>query len=189
MGTWSVRSMNQGKLVIVKQEMTRVNRDKQYHSNGKKWRETKKPLDEGQEENENTGLKLNIRKAKIMASSLIISWHRRGNSGSSDRSYFLGLPSHCRRWLQPWNEHSCSLESYEKLRQRIKNQGHHFAGKGPYSQSYGLSNSHVWMWELDYKEGWALKNWSFQTVVFEKTLENPLDCKEIQPVHPKGNQS
>ena len=56
-------------------------------------------------------------------------------------------------------------------------------------QSYGLSSSHVWMWELDYKESWAPKNWYFWIVVLEKTLESPLDCKEIQPVHPKGNQS
>ena len=61
--------------------------------------------------------------------------------------------------------------------------------KGPYSQSYGFSSSHVWMWELDHKEGWALKNWCFWTVVLKKTLESPLDCKEIQPVHPKGKQS
>ena len=57
-----------------------------------------------------------------------------------------------------------------------------------YSQSYGFSNSHVWIWELDHKEGWAQKNWCFWTVVLEKTLESPLDCKEIQPVHPKGDQ-
>ena len=62
-------------------------------------------------------------------------------------------------------------------------------GKGPSSQSYGFSSSHVWMWELDHKESWALKNWSFWTVVLEKTHESPLDCKEIQPVHPKANQS
>ena len=68
-------------------------------------------------------------------------------------------------------------------------QRHHFANKGPSSQSYGFSSSHVWMWELDHKEGWVLKNWCFWTVVLEKTLESPLDCKEIQPVHPKGNQS
>ena len=61
--------------------------------------------------------------------------------------------------------------------------------KGLSSQSYGFSSSHVGMWELDYKGGWGLKNWCFSTVVLEKTLENPLDCKEIQPVHPKGNQS
>ena len=57
------------------------------------------------------------------------------------------------------------------------------------SQSYVFSSSHIWMWELDYKESWALKNWFFWTMVLEKTLESPLDCKEIQPVHPKGNQS
>ena len=57
-----------------------------------------------------------------------------------------------------------------------------------YSQSYGFFNSHVWMWELDYKEGWALKNWCFWTVMLEKTLESPLDCKENKPVNPEGNQ-
>jgi len=70
----------------------------------------------------------------------------------------------------------------------IKKQRHYFANKGPFSQSYGFSR-HVWMWELDCKESWAPKNWCFWTVVLEKTLESPLDCKEIQPVHPKGNQS
>ena len=58
-----------------------------------------------------------------------------------------------------------------------------------YSQSYGFSSSHVWMWELDHKEGWVPKNWCFQIVALENTLESPLDCKEILPVHPKGNQS
>ena len=61
--------------------------------------------------------------------------------------------------------------------------------QGPYSQSYGFSSSHVWMWALDYKESWALKNWCFWTVVLAETLESPLDCKEIQPVHPKGDPS
>ena len=65
----------------------------------------------------------------------------------------------------------------------------YFADKGLSSQSYGFSSSHVGMWELDYKESWALKSWCFWTVVLEKTLESPLDCKEIQPLHPKGNQS
>ena len=67
--------------------------------------------------------------------------------------------------------------------------GHYFANKGPSSQSYGFSSSHVWLWELGYKESWALKTWCFWTVVLEKTLESPLDSKEIQPAHPKGNQS
>ena len=65
---------------------------------------------------------------------------------------------------------------------------HYFANKGLSSQSYGLSSSHVWLWELDYKESWVPKNWWFWTVALENTLENPLDSKEIQPVHPKGNQ-
>ena len=65
----------------------------------------------------------------------------------------------------------------------------YFANKGPSSQAYGFSSGHVWMWELDCEESWAQKDWCFWTVVLEKTLESPLDCKEIQPVHPKGNQT
>ena len=74
-------------------------------------------------------------------------------------------------------------------RQHIKKQRHYFANKGPSSQSHGFPSSHVWMWELNYKEIWLPKNWCFWTVVLEKTPESPLDCKEIQPVHPKGDQS
>ena len=70
----------------------------------------------------------------------------------------------------------------------IKKQRHYFVNKGPSSQGYGFSSSHVWMWELDYEESWVLKNWCLWTVMLEKTLESPLDCKEIQPVHPKGDQ-
>ena len=75
------------------------------------------------------------------------------------------------------------------MRQHIKKQRHYFANKGPSSQGYGFSSSHAWMWELDCEESWVPKNWCFWTVVLEKTLESPLDCKEIKPVHPKGNQS
>ena len=85
--------------------------------------------------------------------------------------------------LAPWKK------SYDQSRQHIKKQRHYFANKGLSSQSYGFSSSHAWMWELDYKEGWVPKNWCFWTVVLETILENPLDCKEIQPVHPKGDQS
>ena len=74
-------------------------------------------------------------------------------------------------------------------RQLIKKQRHYFANKGPSSQGYGFSSGHVWTWELDCEESWAPKNWCLWTVVLEKTLESPLDCKEIQPVHPKGDQS
>ena len=83
----------------------------------------------------------------------------------------------------PWKE------SYDQARQHIKKQRHYFANKGPSSQSYGFSSGHVWMLELDSKEVWAPKNWWFWTVVLEKTLESPLDFKEIQPFHPKGDQS
>ena len=77
-----------------------------------------------------------------------------------------------------------SKKSYDQPRQR-----HYFAILGPSSQSYGFSSSHVWMWELDHKESWAPKNWCFWIVVLEETLESPLGCKEIKPVHPKENQS
>ena len=78
-------------------------------------------------------------------------------------------------------------ESFDQTRQHIEKQRHYFANKGPSSQGYGFSSNDVRMWELDYKESWVLKNWCFWTVVLEKTLESLLDCKEFQPVHPKGN--
>ena len=84
--------------------------------------------------------------------------------------------------LTPWKK------NYDQPRQHIKRQRHHFANKGLYSQSYGISSSHVWMWELYYKESWAPKNWYFWTVMLEKTLENSLGCK-IKTVNSKGNQS
>ena len=84
--------------------------------------------------------------------------------------------------LAPWKK------SYDQPRQHIKKQRHYFANKCPSSQSYGFSSSHVSMWELDYKGSWAVKNWCFWTMVLKKTLESALECKEIQPVHPKGNQ-
>ena len=86
-------------------------------------------------------------------------------------------------------ERSAWKKSYDPPRQHIKKQRYYFANKGPSSQGYDFSSSHVWMWELDYKESWVPKNWCCWTVVLDKTLESPLSCKEIQPVHPKGNQS
>ena len=85
--------------------------------------------------------------------------------------------------LTPWKE------SYDQPRQHIKMQRHYFANKAPSSQGYGFSSGHVWMWELGYKESWVPNNLCFWTVVLKKTLESPLDCKEIQPVHPKWDQS
>ena len=84
--------------------------------------------------------------------------------------------------VAPWKK------SHDQPRQHIKKQKHYFINKGPSSHGYGFSSSHVWMWELDCKESWAPKNWFFWTVVLEETVESLLDCKEIQPVHPKGNQ-
>ena len=89
--------------------------------------------------------------------------------------------SHETKTLAPWKK------SYDQPRQHIKNQRHYFANKGSSSQGYGFSSSHVWMWESDCTESWAPKNWCFWTAVLEKTLESPLDCKDIKPANPKGN--
>ena len=80
-------------------------------------------------------------------------------------------------------------KTYDKPKGILKEQKHYFADKGPSSQSYGFSSSHVQMWQMEHKEGWLLKNWCFRTMVLKKTLESPLDSKEIKPVHPKGNQT
>ena len=87
------------------------------------------------------------------------------------------------KMFAPWKK------SYDKPRRHIKKQRHYFAKKGLSSQNYGFSSSHIWMWELNYIESWLPKNWCFWTVVLEKTLEGPLDCKEIKIINPKGNQS
>ena len=84
--------------------------------------------------------------------------------------------------LVPWKK------NVDKPRWHIKKWSYYFPNKGSYSQSYGFSSSHVWLWESDHKEDWVLKNWCFQIVVVEKTLESPLDCKEITSINPKGNQ-
>ena len=141
------------------------------------------------QESEKVGLKLNIQKA----SGPITSWQIFGETVETVEDFiFLGseitADSDCsheiKRCLFFWKE------SYDQLRQYIKKQRHYFASNGPSSQGYGFSSSHVRMWvKLDCKESWVPKNWCFWTVVLEKTLESPLDCQEIQPVHPKGDQS
>ena len=113
-----------------------------------------------------------------------------GKQWKQSQTLFWGAPKSLQmviaamklKTLTPWKE------SYDQPRQHIKKQRYYFADKGPCSESYGFSHCHVRMWELDHKEGWAPKNCCFWTVVLEKTLESPLDCKEIQPVHPKGDQ-
>ena len=121
----------------------------------------------------------------------ITSWQIYGKTMETVRDFIFlsskitadGDCSHNIKKLGHWKK------NYDQHRQHIKKQRCYIADKGPYSQSYGFSSSHVWMWDLDYKESWALKNWCFWTVVLEKTLESLLDCKEIQPANPKENQS
>ena len=137
--------------------------------------ELKNLLMKVKEESEKVGLKLKIQKTKIMASSPITSWQIDGETIETVTLFFWAPKS---LQLTPWKE------SYDQPRQYIKKQRQYAVNKGPSSQVF----LEVWMWELDYKESWALKNWCSWNVVLEKTLESPLDCKEIQPVHPKGDQ-
>ena len=112
------------------------------------------------------------------------------NNGNIVRPLFWGAPKSL-QMVTAAMKLKDTYSSEGKLwqpRQHIKKQRHYFANKGPSSQDYGFSSGHVWMWKLDYKESWAQKNWCFWTVVLEKTLESPLDNKEIKPVNPKGNQ-
>ena len=128
---------------------------------------------------------------KIMASGPITSWQIDGETAETVTDFILGgskitadgYCSHETKTPAPWKK------SYDQPSHHIEKQRYYFANKDPSSQSYGFSSSQVWMWELDHKESWMLKKWCFWTVVLEKTLESPLDCKKIQPVHPKGNQS
>ena len=152
--------------------------------------ELKSLLIKVKKESEKVGLKLNSQKTKIMASNSIISWQIRwGNNGNGDRVYFggsqittVGECSHeFKRHSLLGRKAMTNLDSTLKCRD--------IADKSPSSQSYGFASSHVCMWELEYKESWTQKNWCFWTMVLEKTLENSFYCKEIKPVHLKGNQS
>ena len=113
-----------------------------------------------------------------------------GNKWENSNKLFWGSPKSLQMLTAAIKlKDVCSLEkSYEQSRQPIKKQRHYFSNKGPSSQSYGFSSSHIWMWELGHKESWTPKNWCFWIVVLDKTLESSLDSKEIKPVHPKGNQ-
>ena len=142
------------------------------------------------EESKKAGLKLNIQKNKIMLSSSITSWKIEGEKVETVAAFiFLGS--------QITEDGNCSLEIKRCLSlgrkamtnlDSIKKQKCHFAGKVLYSQSYAFSSSQVQIWELDHKEGWVSKNWFFWIVVLKKTLESPLDNKEIKLFNPKGNQ-
>ena len=139
------------------------------------------------EESEKAGLKLNIQKTKIMAPGFITSWQIDGEKIETVTDFiFLGSritvdgdSSHeIKRCLLFRRKTTTNLDSMLK--------SWHFADKGLYSQSFDFSSGHVWMWELDHKEGWTPKNWYFWTVVL-KTLKSSLDCKEIKPTNPRGN--
>ena len=142
--------------------------------------ELKSLLMKVKEESEKAGLKLNIQNMKIMGSGPVASWQIDGETIETVTNFiFLGSKitvdseySHeIKKHLLPWKKSS------GKPRQHIKKQRHYFAYKGPHSQSYSFSSSHVWTSELDHKKSWTLKNRCFQTVVLEKTLGSPLDCK------------
>ena len=133
------------------------------------------------EESEKVGLKLNIQKTKILASSPITSWQIDGETVETVADFIFLAPKPLQMVTAAMKLQDATLwkKSYDQPRQHIKKQRHYFANKGPSSQGYGFSSIHVWMWELDYKESWAPKNWCFWTMVLEKILESPLDSKEI----------
>ena len=143
------------------------------------------------EENENVGLKLNIQKIKIKASSPMTSWQIDGETMQTVTDFFPWAPKSLQMVTAAMTlkDACCLEESYDKPRQHIKKQRHYFANKGPFCQSYGFSSSHVWMWELYYKESWALKNWCLWTVVWRRILRihwtarrsNQSILKEISP--------
>ena len=148
--------------------------------------ELKSLLIKVKEESEKVGLKLNILKTKIMASGPITSWEIDGETVETVAEFiFLGSKitadgdrnHEIKKSLLLGRKVMTNLDSILKSR-------HYFANKGLSSQGYVFSGGHVWMWELDYEESWAPKNWCFWSVVLEKTLESPLDWEEIQPVHP-----
>ena len=154
--------------------------------------ELKSLLMKVKEESEKVGLKLNIQKIMIKASSAITSWQIDGETVETVSDFiFLGskitADGDCRHEIK--SRLLFGRKVMTNLDSILKSRDITFANKGPSGQGYGFSSGHVWMWELDYKESWALKNWCFWTVVLEKTLENPLDCKAIQSVNPKGYQS
>ena len=132
------------------------------------------------EESEKVILKLNIQKTKIMASIAITSWQVDGETMATVKDFIflsskITADGDCNHEIK--RRLLLGRKAMTNLDSMLKKQRHYFANKGPSSQSFGFSSSHVWIWELDYKESWALKNWCFWTVVLEKTLESPLDYR------------
>ena len=161
-----------------------------YYTNGRKQRGAKEPTDKGERGEWKSWLKTQHsekKKNEIMVSGPITSWQIEGEKLETVVDFiFLGskitVDGDCSHEIK-----RCLLlgrKALTNLDSVLKKQTHYFADKGPDNQSYGFSSSHVWMWELDHKEGWVPKNWCFRTVV-----ESPLDNKEIKAINPKGNQS
>ena len=140
------------------------------------------------EESEKVGLKLYIQKTEIMASGPITSRQIEEETMETVRDYILGLQNHCRWCLQLWSL-LLGRKAMTSLDSILKSRDITLPTKVRLVKAMVFPSSYVWMWELDYKESWALKSWCFWTVVLEKTLESLLDCKGIHSVHPKGNQS
>ena len=161
-----------------------------YDTYDRKWRGTKKPLDESERGEWKSWLKAQHSENKDHGIRSCLSWEIDGETVETVSDFIFGGPkitadgdcSHeIKRHLLLGRKVMANLDNILKSRD-------YFANKGPSSQGYGFSSDHVWMRDLDYKGSWAPKNWCFWTVVLEQPLESPLDCKEIQPVHPKGNQ-
>ena len=153
---------------------------------------TKRQRKKGKWNGEKAGLKLNIQKIKTMASwSHHLMANRWGNNGTDDWLYILGLQNHSRWWLQLWNSRCLLLarKAMTNLDSILKSRDITLLTRIGLDKAMDFSSRHVWMWELDHKEGWAPKNWCFWTVVLEKTLESSLVSQEIFSVNPKGNQS
>ena len=156
------------------------------------WQKMKNLLMKMKEERGKVGLKLNIQKMKIMASGPITSWQIDGETVETVSDFIFGgskitADGDCSHEIK--RHLLLGRKAVTNLYSILESRDLTLLIKGPCSQSYGFSSSHVWMWELDHKESLKPKNWCFWTVVLEKTLESPLYCKEIQPVNPKGNQS
>ena len=155
-------------------------------------KELKSLLMKVKEESEKVDLKLSFRKTKILTSGPITSWQIDGETVETVTDFILGgsritADGDCSHKIKRHLLHGrIVLTNLDSI---LKSRDITLPTKGPSSRGYSFSSSQVWIWELDCEESWVPKNWCFWTVILEKTLESPLDCKEIHPVHPQGDQS
>ena len=143
------------------------------------------------EKSKKAGLKLNILKTKAVASSPNPSWQKMGKRWKQWQTLYSWAPKItevCDFSHEIKRHLLLGRKTMTNLDRILEKQRHYFAHKSLYSQRYGFSNSHVWIWDLDNNKGWALKNWCFWTVILEETLKSPLDFKKFKAVNPEGNQ-